>query len=242
MFYCPTNTALTRLFPNFGFQIITEPSSLEDLPCHGTDKLSNSEASISIPFENARKIRECARGENHFAFLLFFRRNLQQRIQIQSAGEHRQFAIRRARPFFFWPVPIKFHTVFVRIAKIKCLAHAMIRRSVQFDARCNEAAQRIRQRGASRIQNRQMIKSRAARQRRRTACAFPSVQSDVMMITTRRNERRARTKSLLQFKTQHAAIKCQRAIQVRHLSNAHDRCELANQSVVGSGFLSQWQR
>jgi hypothetical protein len=46
----------------------------------------------------------------------------------------------------------------------------------------------------------------------------------------------------LQFKTQHAAIKCQRAIQVRHLSNAHDRCELANQSVVGSGFLSQWQR
>ena len=42
MFYCPTNTALTRLFPNFGFQIITERSSLEDLPCHGTDKLSNS--------------------------------------------------------------------------------------------------------------------------------------------------------------------------------------------------------
>src|SRR6266705_7178813 len=41
MFYCPTNTALTRLFPTFGFQIITERSSLEDLQCRGTDKLSN---------------------------------------------------------------------------------------------------------------------------------------------------------------------------------------------------------
>jgi hypothetical protein len=101
MFYCPTNTALTRLFPNFGFQIITEPSSLEDLPCHGTDKLSNSEASISIPFENARKIRECARGENHFAFLLFFRRNLPTRAAarkipsaVSSKDARRKFSTR----------------------------------------------------------------------------------------------------------------------------------------------------
>jgi len=42
MFYCPTYAVLTRLFPTTGFQIITEPGSLEDFPCRGIDKLSNS--------------------------------------------------------------------------------------------------------------------------------------------------------------------------------------------------------
>ena len=34
------------------------------------------------------------------------------------------------------------------------------------------------------------------------------------MVSARRNERRLRTKALLQFKTQHAAIKLQRPFQV----------------------------
>jgi hypothetical protein len=38
MFDCPTNSALTRLFPGIGFQIITEPSSPEDSPCRGRDQ------------------------------------------------------------------------------------------------------------------------------------------------------------------------------------------------------------
>jgi len=61
---------------------------------------------------------------------------------------------------------------------------------------------------------RQMIPPGAARRRRRTARAFPGVQPDVMMITARRNERRAGTEPLLQFKAQHAAIKFQRAFEV----------------------------
>jgi hypothetical protein len=44
MFYCPTNFAFHRLFPNAGFKIITEPSSLEDSPCLERDKLSNRHA------------------------------------------------------------------------------------------------------------------------------------------------------------------------------------------------------
>jgi hypothetical protein len=39
MFYCPRlDFAFIRLFPVFGFQIITETSSLEDLPCLERDK------------------------------------------------------------------------------------------------------------------------------------------------------------------------------------------------------------
>jgi len=41
MFNCPgPDLALTRLFPFVGFQIITEPGSLEDLPCLERDKRS----------------------------------------------------------------------------------------------------------------------------------------------------------------------------------------------------------
>lgn len=41
MFNCTgPNFALTRLFPLIGFQIITERSSLEDLPCLERDKPS----------------------------------------------------------------------------------------------------------------------------------------------------------------------------------------------------------
>jgi len=41
MFNCPTNLTFYRLFPNIGFKIITETSSLEDSPCLERDKLSN---------------------------------------------------------------------------------------------------------------------------------------------------------------------------------------------------------
>ena len=41
MYYCPTNLTFYRLFPNIGFKIITETSSLEDSPCLERDKLSN---------------------------------------------------------------------------------------------------------------------------------------------------------------------------------------------------------
>jgi hypothetical protein len=47
-FYCATNAAFTRLFPTIGFQIVTETSSLEDFPCRGIDKLSNSGRSMDF--------------------------------------------------------------------------------------------------------------------------------------------------------------------------------------------------
>ena len=40
MFLSETYFASSTLFPTAGFQIITEPSSLEDLPCRGSDKPS----------------------------------------------------------------------------------------------------------------------------------------------------------------------------------------------------------
>jgi hypothetical protein len=59
-----------------------------------------------------------------------------------------------------------------------------------------------------------MIQTRRARWRRRTARAFPGVQPDVVMITACRDERCLRAEPLPQFKTEHAAIKFQRAFEV----------------------------
>jgi hypothetical protein len=67
--------------------------------------------------------------------------------------EHRQFAGGCVRPFFFGTIPIKFHAVAVRIAQVKRLAHAMIRRAVQFNSRREHAPQCIRQRRARWIKN-----------------------------------------------------------------------------------------
>jgi hypothetical protein len=49
MMFGKTNQS-SKLFPTIGFRTINEPSSLEDLPAIGTDKLSNERASYSHAF------------------------------------------------------------------------------------------------------------------------------------------------------------------------------------------------
>jgi hypothetical protein len=50
MLLSETNFADSTLFPTTGFQIITEPSSLEDLPCRGSDKPSIRRADFDKSF------------------------------------------------------------------------------------------------------------------------------------------------------------------------------------------------
>jgi len=61
MFNCPTNLTFHRLFPNAGFKIITEPSSLEDSPCLERDKPSN----------RRDQYRRCRRNSNNNRQLFF---------------------------------------------------------------------------------------------------------------------------------------------------------------------------
>ena len=80
--------------------------------------------------------------------LSFFR---EQHIQIQPASEHGQAAVGRTRPLFGRAVPIKFHAVIVRVAEVKRLADTVVGCAFQFNARSEDAAQRIRQQGAGGI-------------------------------------------------------------------------------------------
>ncbi len=72
-----------------------------------------------------------------------------------------------------------------------------------------------------------MIESRVAARRGSSALAFPRIQSDVVVITTRADERCGVPHTLHQLKTQHTAIEFQRAIQVRNfqmdVTNADSR-------------------
>jgi len=71
------------------------------------------------------------------------RRSLPQQIfQIEPLGEHRQRALRRARPLLFRPVPIELDAVLVRVAQIKRLADAVIAGAVEGNSGADDPVQR----------------------------------------------------------------------------------------------------
>src|SRR5688572_768298 len=99
-------------------------------------------------------------------------------------SEHRQSAIGTARPLLNRPVPVKLHAVSVRVAEIDGLTDAMIRRAFERNLCFKEAAHSVRQFRPCRIQDRDMVEARRPGWRRLAARALPSVQADVMVITT----------------------------------------------------------
>jgi hypothetical protein len=61
-----------------------------------------------------------------------------------------------------------------------------------------------------------MIQTSRTKRWRRTARAFPSVQSDVMVVTASGKKRRLPTKTLRQFEAEYIAIKYQRTFKFSH--------------------------
>ena len=143
--------------------------------------------------------------------------------------EHRKPADRIARPLPGRTIPIKLDSIFVRIAQIKRLAHAVIRGAIERDSRGDQAPQRIRQRGAGRIKNRDVKQSRAAGRRRQAAFALPRVQADMMVVAARREECRLRSVTLGDLEAQHIAIEAERAIEVgdfeMHVADGYARID-----------------
>ncbi len=78
-----------------------------------------------------------------------------QLFEIQRFGVHRQRAVGPARPVGLRTVPVQLDTVPVRIAQINRLAHAVIGRPLERDARLEQASQGGRERLAVRIENRE---------------------------------------------------------------------------------------
>src|SRR6266566_2485360 len=137
----------------------------------------------------------------------------QQVVEIEPAGDHVELAVRRARPKLLRPVAIELDPVLVGIAQRERLAHAMVGSAVERNAGRNETAERVRQRGARRIEDREMIEPGGPGRRRRSAQTLPGVERDVMMIAAGRDEGGAGS-PLGELEAQHAAIEFQRPLEI----------------------------
>jgi hypothetical protein len=62
-----------------------------------------------------------------------------------------------------------------------------------------------------------MIKAGAARGRVRSASTLPRIQCDVVMIPASREEGGLRAPPLRDFEAEHAAVECERPLEIRHL-------------------------
>ncbi len=106
----------------------------------------------------------------------------QQGLQIERSRDHRQFSVFPSRPLFFGQIPIQFHAIVVRVAKIKRVAYAMVGRALQGNASMQHTPQGVCKFGPSGIENRQMIQARRIGCRSLAAEAFPGVQADMMVV------------------------------------------------------------
>src|SRR5436305_13939022 len=93
----------------------------------------------------------------------------------------------------------------------------MVACALERNVRLHQASKSLRQGGAGRIQNREMIEAGCARWWWRPVTALPSVKSDMMMITARGNKRCVFAVSLCQLKSENAAVKIERPLQISHL-------------------------
>src|SRR3954467_9967954 len=92
----------------------------------------------------------------------------------------------------------------------------MISGAIQLDPRLQHLAQRVRQFLPRGINDREMIQSRRTRRRRPPALALPSVQRNVMVISTRGKKCRFASHLLRDLKSKHIAIEAERALNLRH--------------------------
>src|SRR5713101_30048 len=137
----------------------------------------------------------------------------QQIVEIEPPGDHVERAVRRARPKLLPPVAIELDPVLVGVAQVERLAHAMVGSAVERNAGLDQAAERIRKRGARRIEDREMIEPGGPGRRRRSAQTLPGVERDVMMIPAGRDEGGAGP-PLGELKTENAAIEFQRPLEI----------------------------
>ena len=137
-------------------------------------------------------------------------------IQIQGACIHRDRTIGIVRPFLFRTIPVKLQPVLIGIAEVKCFTHSVITRAFERNLDREQAPERAAEPRSIGIKNSNVKQTGAAGRRWSTAETFPRVQSDVMMISPSRNKRCFSPPALHQLKPEHAAVKFERAFQIRN--------------------------
>src|SRR5205814_7734015 len=81
---------------------------------------------------------------------------LKQILKIERPAVHRQFSLRGARPVFGRAIPIQLKAILIRIAQIKRFADAVVAGAVKRNLGSDQSSQRVAERGAPRIQIREV--------------------------------------------------------------------------------------
>jgi hypothetical protein len=104
----------------------------------------------------------------------------------------------------------------IGVAEVKRFTHTVITRAFERNLGREQAPERVAEPRSIGIKNSSVKQTGAAGRRWRTAETFPRVQSDVMMISPGGNKRCFCPQALHQFKPEHAAVKSERAFQIRN--------------------------
>ena len=88
------------------------------------------------------------------------------------------------------PIPVELDAVLVGIAQVERLADAVVAGAVERDAGRDQPAQRVGQRRACRIEDREVEQPGRARAAAAAAVALPGVEPDMVVIAAGGEERR----------------------------------------------------
>jgi hypothetical protein len=109
-------------------------------------------------------------------------------LDIKGSGHHGEAAIGRAGPLFLRPVAIKLDAVAVRILEVQCFGDTVVRGPIDGIVGLEEPREGEGEIPPPRIQDGEVKEPCRMGRRRVGIAAHPGVESDVVMVSTRREE------------------------------------------------------
>jgi hypothetical protein len=114
-------------------------------------------------------------------------------------------------------IDVELDAVVIGIAEVEGFADTVVGGTVERDVVFDETAQGVCQRGAVGVENGDVKETCGAARRGFATAAFPGVEADVMMVSTRRDEGGLGAVALGELETEDAAVEGEGALQVGHL-------------------------
>lgn len=142
----------------------------------------------------------------------------EQVAKVEWLADHREpLAAGKTWPLLARAIAIELEAIAVGIVEVESLADAVVRGTAEHDAGVGETPQRIGERTAVWIANRNVKETCAARRWGWCVLRVPSVEADVMVVATSRDEGGLIANPLLQLEAQGVAVERERPIQIGYL-------------------------
>lgn len=137
-------------------------------------------------------------------------------IYIKWFCHHVHFPIVRIYPFSAWPITVELDTDTIWITEIECFWDTMITSTIKRIICINKSLQDFCEFESWRKKYRKMIESTRTRWRRRHSFAFPSIETDMMMISPCWEKNSRVSISCRYFESEYVTIKREGAIEISH--------------------------